>query len=325
METLIYNIDSKDRNTTSYPNSHDFTYNKVDTTIDSIVRVEPFTEKNVIEINVGNVEIPNTFYFISSTKGNNVITVDGADYTISDGSYTKDELMTAIENSTVHIHNSTYSSTTGKVSINTDSKDFTFASISNYQSLGEILGYENGVIYSDGDTAPNAMTLPQEPYVFLKINDMGNIIHKDKRYVAKLVPDNSSRFDDINRETIYKTLSTKIVFDQPRDIKELKISLVDNAGNSASINNVNFSFNLEVKVISNSILKQFEQFKFYNGELMQYILNNKMLEYYQKQNNNNNLNSQYSDVIQKSHMCFEFDYNGNKKKTIIYNLLNYLN
>ena len=38
METLIYNIDSFERNKTSYPNSHEFTYNKVDTSIDSIVR-----------------------------------------------------------------------------------------------------------------------------------------------------------------------------------------------------------------------------------------------------------------------------------------------
>ena len=49
METLIYNIDSNDRNKTSYPNSHDFTYNRVDTSIDSIVRVEPFNVKNVIK------------------------------------------------------------------------------------------------------------------------------------------------------------------------------------------------------------------------------------------------------------------------------------
>ena len=63
-------------------------------------------------------------------------------------------------------------------------------------SLGEILGYEDGITYTSGTAATNAMTLPQEPYVFLKINELGNIIHKDNRYVAKLVPDNSSRFDD---------------------------------------------------------------------------------------------------------------------------------
>ena len=37
METIVYNIDSNDRNKTSFPNSHDFTYNKIDTTFTKIV------------------------------------------------------------------------------------------------------------------------------------------------------------------------------------------------------------------------------------------------------------------------------------------------
>ena len=238
METLIYNIDSNDRNKTSYPNSHDFTYNRVDktfskivdafdgdgnrigTTTENIVSVEPFNVKNILEINVSSVEIPNTFYYISSTKGNNTITtVNDGDETIADGSYTKDELMTAVAALT-GVSSATYSSTTGKVTLATGS-NFSFTNISNYPSLGEILGYEDGTTYTSGTAATNAMTLPQEPYVFLKINDLGNIIHKDNRYVAKLVPDNSSRFDDLNRETVYRTLSTRIIFDQPNDMKQL--------------------------------------------------------------------------------------------------------
>jgi len=129
METLIYNIDSNDRNKTSYSNSHNFTYNKVDTTIDSIVRVEPFNVKNVIEINVGSVEIPNNFYYINRTKGNNAITtVTRGDETIPDGSYTKEELMTALA-TTSGISAASYSSTTGKVTLTTGS-NFTFSNVS---------------------------------------------------------------------------------------------------------------------------------------------------------------------------------------------------
>lgn len=312
METLIYNIDSNDRNKTSFPNSHTFTYNKVDTTIDSVVRVEPFNVKNVIEINVSSVEIPNTFYYISSTKGNNTINIDGSDYTISDGSYTKEELMVELVNVS-GITGAVYSSTNGKIIITTDSNvDFTFSNISNYPSLGEILGYVNGVTYSSGTESPNAMNLPQEPYVFLKINDLGNIIHKDKRYVAKLVPDNSGRFDDLNRETVYKTLSTRIVLDQPIDIKELKVSLVDSAGNLASLNNANFSFNFEVKTISNSLLKQYEEMKFFNSDVSERILNARMLEYYDRENKNHTLTNQYSRNTQQQFNNMEFTSMGNR-------------
>jgi len=311
METLIYNIDSNDRNKTSFPNSHNFTYNKVDTTIDSIVRVEPFNIKNVIEINVSSVEIPNNFYYINSTKGNNTInTVSNSDETIPNGSYTKDELMTALA-TTTGITSATYSSTTGKVTLNTDS-NFTFTNISDYPSLGEILGYEDGITYSSGTEATNAMTLPQEPYVFLKINDLGNIIHKDKRYVAKLVPDNSSRFDDLNRETVYKTLSTTIVLDQPIDIKELKISLVDSAGNLSSLNNANFSFSFQIKTISNSLLKQYEEMKFYNNDVSERILNARMLEYYDRENKNHTITNQYSKNTQQQHNNIEYSSMGNR-------------
>ena len=329
METLIYNIDSNDRNKTSFPNSHEFTHNNIDVTYNQIVdvfdgdgnkigtttetrvRLEPFNVKNVIEINISNIEIPNNFHYINSTKGNNIITtVNNGNETIAVGSYTKDELMTALTTPT-GVTGATYSSTTGKVTLTTDS-NFSFTNISDYPSLGEILGYVDGETYASGTEAPNAMTLPQEPYVFLKINDLGNIIHKDKRYVAKLVPDNSSRFDDLNRETIYKTISSKIVFDQPKDINDLKISLVDSAGNLCSLNNGNYSFTLEVKTISNSLLKQYEEIKFYNNDVSERILNSRMLEYYDRENKNYTLTNQYSKNIQQQYNNIEFNYDGNR-------------
>ena len=311
METLIYNIDSNDRNKTSYPNSHDFTYNKVDTTIDSVVRVEPFNVKNVIEINVSSIEIPNTFYYINSTKGNNTINVAGTgDVSLSDGSYTKNELLIALQNF-LEVTSASYSSTTGKVTLTT-SGNFTFTNISDYPSLGEILGYVDGETYTSGTEAPNAMNLPQEPYVFLKINDLGNIIHKDKRYVAKLVPDNSSRYTNTNTETVYRTVSTRIILDQPVDIKELKISLVDSAGNLATLNNANFSFSFEVKTISNSILKQYKEMKFFNNDVSERILNARMLEYYDRENKNHTLTNQYSRNTQQQHNNIELTSMGNR-------------
>jgi hypothetical protein len=326
MDTLIYNIDSKDRNTTNYPNSHNFTYNKVDSVIDGVTRIDPFNIKNVIEINVSNIEIPNTFHFINNTKVNNKVLIGTinpptSEYTLNNGSYTKVELVTALS-SLVSGIDFTYSSTTGLITItNTTGNTYYLMFESNntvYPSLGNILGLTNDTVITITNgasvSASIAMTLPQEPYVFLQISDLGNIIHREQRYVAKLVPDNSTRFDDLNRETIYKTLSTNIRFNQPRDINKLDIKLIDNFGNLTSINNANFSFTFEIKTINNSILKQYEEISFYNNDVMERILHAQMLEYYKRMNNNPNINltTGYNMNTQNQFNKSEFNYDGNR-------------
>lgn len=324
MDKIIYNIDSYDRNKTSFPNSHDFTYNKVDTTIDGVVRVEPFNVKNIIEINVENIELPNNFHFINSTKGNNVFLAQTVNppstvRTLTSGSYTHDELATKLSTIITGITFS-YSSTTGFYTISNASGlnyYFKFESLSNgYQSLGELLGFQADTVLTVNDgnsiTSTSGSTIAQEKYVFLKINDLGNIIHKEKRYVSKLVPDNSSRYDSLNTETIYRSYNVNIKFDQPKDINELKISIVDSLGNLASINNVNFSFNFEVNSISNSMLKYYEEMKFYNNDVMERILNARMLEYYDRENKNHTITRQYSRNIQSQFNNIEYKHDGNR-------------
>ena len=209
------------------------------------------------------------------------------------------------------VNSATYSNKSGKVTLVTTG-DILSTNISDYPSLGEILGYIDGTAEGTGDEAPNAMNLPQEPYVFLRINDLGNIIHKDKRYVAKLVPDNSSRYTNTNTETVYRSVETTFVLDQPIDIKELKVSLVDSAGNLASLNNANFSFSFEIKTISNSLLKQYEEMKFFNSDVSERILNARMLEYYDRENKNHTLTNQYSKNIQQQHNNIEYTSMGNR-------------
>lgn len=324
METLIYNIDSAERNIISFPNSHSFTLNKVDSVIDGIVRVEPFQIKNAIEINISNIEIPNTFHFINSNKNNNTFLLGTTNpptniITIDNGSYSKEELMTELSTKSGAGIVFTYSSTSGFVTITNTTGSiqyFKFNSNTLYPSLGSILGFQQDTIITINNgstiTAQTVLTLPQEPYVFLKINDYGNIIHREQKYVAKLVPDNSSRFDDMNSETIYRTISTKIVFDQPKDINNLKISLIDKYNNYANINNANFSFTLEIKTINNSILKQYEEIRFYNDDVMRKILNARMLEFYEKESKNYNLTRQYHSNIQQNYNNIEYNYDGNR-------------
>ena len=58
----------------------------------------------------------NTKHFLlhKQHQRNNTTNINNIDYTINDGSYTKSELMTELEN-TAGVTTATYSSTTGKI------------------------------------------------------------------------------------------------------------------------------------------------------------------------------------------------------------------
>ena len=57
METRIFSIDSRFRNKTAYPNSHNFTYT-IEETVDSIKHIEQFSEKNILEMSILSMELP---------------------------------------------------------------------------------------------------------------------------------------------------------------------------------------------------------------------------------------------------------------------------
>jgi hypothetical protein len=312
METKVFNIDSKTRNINKYPNSNNFKYN----IFDNGQVIHPFDEKNVIELNISNIEIPNNIHFINTTKGNNTITIDSSSNTIPSGSYSKSELVDIMNDVNPGVVFS-YSSTTGKISIeNTTGSTINviFTALSNgYDSLGEILGFAN-TTYTINNTdileSPNVMTLPQEKYIFLNINNYGNVMNGNKKYVAKIIFDNSSRFDDINQETTLKIISHKIVFRKPTNINQLTLTLCDYKDQLVNMNGSNYSITMELKIIHNTILKYYSENQFYDSEVMQQILNVRMLQYYDNQTNNNTLAGQYNTNIHQHHNNIQFDYDG---------------
>lgn len=310
METKIFNIDSKSRNTTKYPNSNNFKYNIVD----DGTNLQIFDEKNIIELNISSIEIPNAFNFINTTKGNNVINIDSSDNIISSGSFSKNELITLLNNTEPGLVFS-YSSTTGKVSIENTSgttKTIVFISLTNgYDSLGEILGFENttyNILNNNTLESTNVMTLPQEKYIFLKINDYGNIWNNNKKYIAKILLDNSSRYDDINQETILKLISNRIHFRKPINVNHLNISIYDYKDKLISMNGANYSLTLELKIIQNTVLKYYTENQFYDSEVIQQVLHIKMLEYY---DNNTQANTKYSNTMTNNYSNNIIDYNNN--------------
>ena len=313
MNNNLYNIDSKFRNTTSYPNSANFVYNRMDQTVGQSTVVEPFNEKNVIEMKILSLELLNTIYYITATRGNNRIQIGATTFTIPDGSYSKFKLMETI-NALIIVTNVSYSTTTNKVTITNTSgsnKTITFTSSdTEYPSLGSILGFTTNsltIATATSSTGSNILTNPQQTYLFLRINDYGNIINKNRRYVAKIKLEHNTTISNegangiINILTnLYNLITNTIKFDQPTNIQNLSISLEDEYGNIIGLNGVDWSFTLETTVITNTILKNYNEIKFYNDEVMDRILKAKMLSYYDKQadqTTNSTLTSTYSSNI----------------------------
>jgi hypothetical protein len=303
METRCYNIDSKFRNKISYPESSNFVFNKVDEIIDGSYIIEPFNEKNIIEMTLSSLEIPNTIYYFLSSKGNNTIKLGGTDIIVPDGSYTKKELVDYLDTLIAGV-NVLYSSTTCKVTIiNNSGSSITFpTSGTSYYSLGEILGYlsTDTILTGVTQTASNTMKDPQQSYFFLRINDYGNIINKNRHYVGKIIIDSQARFNSLNQESFIKLSNNVIKFDQPTDFQQLRIGLEDEYGNNVSLNGNDWSFTLEITAITNTILKNFTEVRFYKEDVMDRLLKSRMLAYYEKQADNidnNTLTNRYNNNL----------------------------
>jgi hypothetical protein len=286
----------------------------MDQSVGSSNVIEPFNEKNVIEMKILSLELPNTIYFISDSRGNDKIQIGATTYNIVDGSYSKFSLMDLLNTLVANVVFS-YSITTDKVTITNNTGSnlvFTFTSSgTDYQSLGQLLGFTTSPITinaTSSATATNVMTNPQQSYVFLRINDFGNIVNKNRRYVGKIILDNNVSISNektggVNINILnnqFKLITNIVKFDQPTDINQLSISLEDEYGNLVNLNNGEWSFTLETTVITNTILKNYNEIRFYNDEVMERILKAKMLSYYEKQvdeKTNSTLTSSYSTNI----------------------------
>ena len=315
METKIYNIDSVLRNTTKHPNSHNFNFYETDTT----EKVEPFREQNVISIKISSIEIPNSIYFINnSTRGNASFILDDDTYTINDGSYSREDLITEINRVvSEHYSNITFSldSNSNKVTL-TNNCGFTLtANLTNtteYQSIGSILGFDDATFSLENgssNTASNIMKNPQEEYIFLKINDIGNITHKNRTYASKIIL--NSNIYQTTRDHGHQFITKEINFNQPFDINKLEIGLYDYNNNLISLNGDNFSFTLEINKVNNSILKKYNEVSFYDDNAMQKILHAKMLEFFEKETNNSITNN-FNNNMNTMHNQQEFNYSGNR-------------
>lgn len=295
METKIINIDSINKINTNDTESN-FVYN-----------IEKL--KNIIEIKLSSVELPNTSYAFSENKKNNKFIISAPnvnpllpddEYTviIPEGNYTSasiiNELNTIFQN-VLFINNFgiVLNINSGNVTISGDTNfKLSFPKYSEYQSFGDLLGFSeleyNG---SNSYTSNQIINVIDYHYCFLKINDLGYVYNDTHKYFAKIIISNK-KYEMVFEGSDFVTKDIK--FRQPIDIERLHIQLYDPYNNLIEMNGVNLSLTIEFKIINNEILKIYKEQVFYDPELMEYILNDKMLDYF---SNNMKINETYNNVL----------------------------
>lgn len=289
MNTIIHNIDS------SFINKNE-SNTKFKYVLDAPI-------KNIIKIKISSIDIPSSIYTIQNERKNNFFEIVQNDNVekiiIPDGNYTNESLKNLI-NKKISIISLQYNSNIEKFTfVSTDNFKLNFQKNSSYKSLGEIMGFKN-TEYSNNNsyTSENIANLTDFTYCFLKINDIGNVHHLDKKYIAKIIiPNDKYNNSHINEN---KFVSKNVTLKQPINLSIFHIELVDPLGNLLDLNGVPFNLTIEFKVINNSLLKNYSELTFYDEELMDIIVNDTLLQYYSNKNNSNNIGETYENFLKSN-------------------------
>lgn len=262
--------------------------------------------KNIIELNLTSVELPNTSYLISKKKNNYFFYIFYNDNNIlieiQEGNYTSQDLMVILEKKLKEIDEKFEIEIIPYMMLfkiyHSQEKVFTlnFQCDTSYRSLGSILGYTED-IYTDNHIyiAEKVINIIDNNYCFLSINDYGHVYHNRKKYISKIIM--SSQKYEIVFDGRMKYVTKTIIFPQPIDLEILNIGLDDPQGNPLNLNGIPFSFTLEIKVIKNHLLKRYKELTFYNPELMDLILNDVMLTYFSNENRDLKIGETYDNIL----------------------------
>ena len=249
MEKIVINIDSRFRDILKNPNSEYFVLNLNE------------QYKNIDFIKISTVEIPNNFYIFSSARKSNYFIIDDAigtptKVTIDDGNYTIDLLIDEVNTKIKDtfgtqlyemVSDDKGGIVLGKPGSGTFNVDFSNDN-SQYKSLGYHLGFRK-TTYTATDSliAESLCDVNGENYIFIKINDYGNLIINPVlgiKALSKVVfHQNKGGFTFDNNSDM---LTKYFIFRQPVNIKRLEIELLDAYGNRVDNRNFDYSLTLEI-------------------------------------------------------------------------------
>ncbi len=249
MEKIVINIDSRFREISKYPNSEHFILNLNE------------QYKNIDFIKVATVEIPNNFYIFSATRQSNYFVIDSAfgiptKVTINEGNYNIDTLIDEINSKIKDTFGTKlYELDTddkggiilGKTGSGTFNVDFS-NDTSQYKSLGYHLGFRKTTYnVTDSVIAESLCDVNGENYIFIKINDYGNLIINPVlgvKALSKVVLHQSKGMIIFDNNS--DMLTKYYIFRQPVNIKRLEIELLDAYGNR--VDNLNFDYSLTLEI-----------------------------------------------------------------------------
>ena len=263
MENILINVDSKFRDTKTYPNSGLFTYKLK----------EPI--KNISYIRLSSIELPTIFYAFTEANKNISFTLTLSptkvyEIIIPEGNYDVPLLFAQIQNNLDTINNK--EGTIFLIAVNEINYKVTFTnntpfslifnneSNSLYRTLGNRLGFRkdnNGYLMAKQQSRFNPtlmanqyywtgeaiIDISKDDYCFLRVNDYGVIYNdiRDNALLAKLilydnqyVIDNGSNF-----------LTKSYIFKQPINIAKMEIELISKYGQTIKMDYLNYSMTFE--------------------------------------------------------------------------------
>lgn len=280
METLVFNLDSRSRNINLYPSNSEFRYSFSD--------YGPIL-KNVIELKISSIEFPNTSHTMNSEKYDNCsMTINNEKKTIPNGNYNSNDLMKQIENILPENCTAVVNLQSALITIKNDGDtniELVFGNSTDYFSLGQLLGFKKlNYIINANDKIESECVINSigDQYYFLKLNDYGKVNMNGRKYMAKILMLTPKY--EMTYESQHTFVSKDYKFKQPTNINHLDICIHDYLGNTVELNGCEWSFTLEVNIINNSVLKKYHELSFYSGELLELMLHDNMLEFYDREN-----------------------------------------
>jgi len=248
------NIDSRFRENYSSTSSTNFTMQL------------NFSLKNVISMELVDIEIPNTWFSISESLGNNFFYINDIKIIVQDGNYDGDLLMDEIINTTEFSgYSIIMNKVSGKCELTVGENDKIIFSkceendISIQKTLGWILGFRKisytgkSKYISDGviDTLGNR-------YIYVIIDDFNNNVNDfivgnlktsylNKNILARL-SFREDKFQIIYDSSRDHDLQTREYFG-PVNVDRLHVQLIDEYGKNIDLNNMDFSFALQFRIM----------------------------------------------------------------------------
>tara|TARA_B100000780_G_scaffold279144_1_gene255938 strand:+ start:8651 stop:9706 length:1056 start_codon:yes stop_codon:yes gene_type:complete len=226
-----------------------------------------FSLKNVISMELVDIEIPNTWYTISESLGNNFFYINDTKIMIQSGNYDGDLLMDEIKknvNFTGYDIQMNFVSGQCEISKLNAIDTIIFSQcndddISIQRTLGWILGFrKNEYTGAQSHISEGIIDTAGKRYIYVIIDDFNNNVNDfiignlktsflNKNILGR-VSFNETKYQIIRDTAADHGLQTREYFG-PVNINRLHVQLIDEYGKTIDLNHMDFSFALQFKLM----------------------------------------------------------------------------